>query len=127
MSPRVLCRLSIFALAALGCSFAPDSKVLTGKYSLNRAPYKDSLFINQDNTYKHKFTKTSGQIFEADGKWKYDSLNAEILFKDFVFFSDAGADDLPPGNWYAKVEVTNAGEVRLIYSSEDRIYFSKRQ
>jgi hypothetical protein len=103
--------------------------MLVGKYSFNRFnkdSHNDSLFVNDDSTYKHKFRTDDGRVFEINGAWEYDSVGQEILFKDFRFLTDAGPTDLPPGNWYSKVIVTENGEIRLMYSSENNIYFSKK-
>ena len=116
-------------ISIVGCSNHPDSKILAGKYCFNRFDkdsQNDLLFVNGDNSYKHKFVASDGHVWEANGKWEYDSIGGEILFKDFRFFNDAGPTDLPPGNWYSKVIVTDKGEVRLMYSSENNIYFSKK-
>ena len=123
---KVLLSLMASLFLTICCSSRPEPKILIGKYSFSAAPNQDSLFLNTNNTYKHKFSTGNGQIFEASGVWEYDSINQEILFKDFVFFNNSGSSELPPGNWYSKVNLTNNGEVRLMYSSEDNVYYLKR-
>jgi hypothetical protein len=121
-----LCCLSI--IGGLGCANRPSPKMLVGKYcfnKFNKDSNNDSLFVNENNHYKHRFWTTNGRIFESSGKWRYDSIEQEILFEDFMFFRDEGSN-LPPGNWFSKVKVADDGEVRLMYSSEDDIYFKKK-
>ena len=107
------------------CSQSPPSEALIGKYSFSNPNVHDSLFVNRDHTYKYVFYATNGQIFESSGTWKYDSIGGEITFEDFSFFNDEGAN-LPPGYWHSKVRVTDKGEIHLMYSSENNIYFSKK-
>jgi hypothetical protein len=49
--------------------------MLIGKYYFNRFD-KDSendlLFVNEDNSYKHKFVASDGRIWEATGNWQYE-------------------------------------------------------
>lgn len=119
--------VSIFLLIILGCTSKPDTVNLVGKYCLNRSDNRDSIFINTDNTYTHQYISNNGKLFEVKGKWEFDSLANEILFKDFVFFNDKGACELPPGNWFSKIQSVNNTEIRLMYSSEDNVFFFKRK
>lgn len=112
-----------------GCSNHPDPKMLVGKYYFNKFSKdfeNDLLLVNGDSSYTHRFLASDGHVWEANGSWEYDSIGGEVLFKNFRFFIDSGPTDLPPGNWYSKVTVTEEGEVRLIYSSENNIFFSKK-
>jgi len=128
MNIKILLVLLVLSIAiAMGCSSHQDSKGLVGTYCFNRFSKNsrnDSLFVNNDNKYKHKFWASNGQVFEASGVWKYDSVEQEIQFMDFMFFNDYGSN-LPPGNWFSKVLIADNGEIRLMYSSENNIYFMK--
>lgn len=110
----------------LGCTQkGVDPKMLIGSYCFNEGNDNDSLFLYADKTYTHKFIASNAKVFEAKGEWRYDSLGNEVTFEDFIFFNDEGADN-PPGLWYSKVSLTKEGEIRLIYSSENNIFFSKK-
>jgi hypothetical protein len=116
--------LGVVLLIVLSCSSKLNKEHLPGKYCFNRNDNRDSIFIFKDNTYKHQYINRYGKLFFIEGEWEYDSLDSKILFKDFTFFNEQGADELPRGNWYSKVRLVN-GEVKLMYSSEDNIYFYK--
>jgi|GEM_PF-1487411 len=126
MNIRILFSLFCLSFAvALGCTRPrPDLKMFVGKYCFSR-DVKDSIIISTDSTYRHKFSASNGRVFEAAGKWEYDSIGQEIRFEDFIFFNDNGSDGLPPGNWFSRVQMDD-NEVRLMYSSEDNIYFLKK-
>ena len=53
-----------------------------------------------------------------------DSLQQQ-LFENFSFPNDK-VNNLPPGYWVSRVRLTDKGEIHLMYSSEDNIYFSKK-
>jgi len=114
----------IAILIVVGCFHGSDPKNLCGNYFLN-VDTRDSLFVNLDGSYIHKYSSKQGEIFQSSGDWEYDSIRQRVIFKDFRFFSDMGADDLPPGEWRPKIDYSNSNEVRLIYSSEDNVYFKK--
>jgi hypothetical protein len=126
MYKKLLFNLIGFAIIILGCSSQLNSPIFIGKYCLNAPPFNDSLFLTEDSTYLHKFITSNGSLYQVRGKWKYNSNTDEILFRDFVFFNDSGTDKLPPGNWFSKVYISDEGEVRLVYSSEDNIWFIKK-
>ena len=113
--------LCLFVLS--GCGHQISSKDLIGKYCLNRSLHKDSIFIYDNHTYAHRYHATNNRTFECKGNWEFNPSVNEIKFKDFLFFTDAGNDGLPPGNWDSRVVVTSNGKIQLIYSSEDNIYF----
>ncbi len=111
-------------LCSISCDTGPSVSMLIGEYHSSRRNYNDSIFIKSDHSYKHKYTTADKRIFESVGLWEYDSVASEVLFKDFIFFNEAGIREIPPGNWFSKVK-GHKNEVRLIYSSENNIYYSK--
>jgi len=119
----VSCAVGIF-----GCSSCPDAKMLIGSYYYSHngvSSSKDSIFIYADGTYKYQYLASNGNVFNRQGEWKLDSLGCEILFKNFLFYSDEKSlSESMGGNWYSRVEVVDA-EIRLMYSSEDNIYYAK--
>ena len=48
-----------------------------------------------------------------------DELTGEVKFENFTFFNDSLR-----GNWYSKIKMEE-GVVKLMYSSEDNIYYEK--
>lgn len=120
-------KLTSFLLIILfACSSAPSKDLLIGKYCLNRAENRDSIFINKDYTYKHKYLSHTGKKFEIKGTWEYLPNTSEILFKEFLFFNDSEIDERLKGNWFSKVLIdAKTKEIRLMYSSENNIYFFK--
>jgi hypothetical protein len=115
--------LSLFAL--LGCIRQVTPKTMIGKYCLNRASGRDSIYIYDNQTYVHRFYALNHRVFECKGNWEINKTVNSIKFKNFIFFTDAGRDGLPSGDWDSKIETSSGGKVRLIYSSEDDIYFEK--
>lgn len=112
------------------CSSCPDGKTMIGSYcySHNGIPSsKDSIFIYADRTYRYQYIASNGNVFEREGEWKHDSLSCEILFKNFLFYSDEKSfTQAHGGNWFSRVQVID-GEIRLMYSSEDNIYYAKTE
>jgi len=125
MKKFLLLQLILFFVT--GCFSKPDPKLFIGKYRSNQIDYNDSIFVNENKTYKHKYTTPKGKEFELEGTWEYDSVRMKIIFRDFVFFNNEGTDGLPPGNWISKVQIAEKGEVRLIYAEENNIYYYKKE
>lgn len=121
---KLLLFIGIIPFIVLGCSSQPPREKLIGKYCFNRNNNRDSIFIFEDNKYKHQYINSDGKLFFTEGEWEYDSLSSEILFKDFAFLNEEGADNLPRGNWFSKVDLVD-DEIRLMYSAENNIYFLK--
>lgn len=116
-------------MAVTGCSSCPVTKLLSGKYyySHNGVPSsKDSIFIYADGTYEFRHL-SNGKILKREGEWEHDSVRCMVRFKNFLFFSDeASFQKSQGGNWLSRVRVEN-GEIRLMYSSEDNIYYAKTE
>jgi len=109
-----------------GCTHKTNMKALSGKYCLNTALHKDSILIDSNHTYTHRFHAVNNHTFECKGNWEFNPTTNEIKFKDFLFFTDRGLDGLPPGDWDAKVNDTQDGKIQIIYSSENNIYYEKQ-
>ena len=111
-----------------GCSSCLDAKNLVGSYYYSHnglSSSKDSIFIYADGTYKHQHLTFNKNIFDRHGEWEHESRDCRILFKNFLFFSDEKSfSGSQGGNWYSRVEVVD-GEIRLMYSSEDNIYYAR--
>ncbi|HTD98845.1 MAG TPA: hypothetical protein VK668_06140 [Mucilaginibacter sp.] len=97
-----------------------EPEMLFGKYCFNNGG-TDSIIIYKDHTYKHKYVTGSNKVYEGTGKWKWN-IN-EIDFHDFTFYNDKGSAG--SGLWISKVESTD-NEIKLIYSSENDIYYSQK-
>jgi hypothetical protein len=124
---KKLLLLTILTIAFTGCTSCPSSKMLYGKYSYkeNKKSFEnDFIYIYPEGNYKHQFYSTNGQVYECKGKWTYDSLGCEILFEDFEFFNNQGSRGLPLGNWYSRIQVED-NNIKLMYSSEQNIHYSK--
>jgi hypothetical protein len=116
--------LSFSAISFNGCSSGsiPTPKMLVGKYfySHNGKPsLNECIWIYPDGSYKYQLTD-SGQVFEVKDRWKFDSAYCEISFKKFRFRPDG-----PSGTWISRVRMDGT-EIKLMYSSEDNIYYSKK-
>lgn len=113
-----------------GCNSCPDAKMLVGSYyySHNGVPSsKDSIFIYANGTYKFQHIVSNGDIFQRQGEWERDSLGCRILFKNFMFYQDEYSfSGSQGGNWISRVRLVD-GELRLMYSSEDNIYYAKTE
>ncbi len=118
---QTLCLLLFFS-----CSRSPSKNDLIGKYSFNMTDYNnltavDSIKINSDGTYEYWITDETNVLFSNRSNWSYDSIREFILFENF----DYNVGGIPTGNWFSKV-VIEENEVRLIYSSEENLYFFKK-
>jgi hypothetical protein len=107
------------------CSQSPSERLLPGTYCFSAWGIRDSLFVNKDHTYRYEYYASDGKISKSSGKWSYDSLESQITFENFSFPNDK-RNNLPPGYWVSRVRLTDKGEIHLMYSSEDNIYFSKK-
>lgn len=123
---RIIFGIAIYVLTFnTSCSQSPSESLLPGKYCFNAWGIRDSLFVNKDHTYRYEFYANDGKIVKTSGQWSYDSIGSEITFENFSFPNDK-IDNLPPGYWVSRVRVTDKGEVHLMYSSENNIYFAKK-
>jgi hypothetical protein len=119
--------LTICVLAFItSCSQPPPESALPGTYCFSTWNVHDSLFVNKDRTYRYEVYYASGKISTSSGKWEYNSFGGEITFENFSFPNSEG-NGIPPGYWHSKVRVTDKGEVHLMYSSENNIYFAKKK
>lgn len=113
--------------SAVGCTQKQNfnEEILAGKYCFNHRDDRDSLFLNADNTYTHKFHTYKNGTFDENGTWSFDAATNQVTFENFVFFNEEGADN-PPGIWHSTVEVTKDNEVRLLYAPEHQVYYYKK-
>jgi hypothetical protein len=116
--------VSVLAFGA-SCNQSISEKVLPGTYYFKGWSIQDSLFVATDYTYKHDIYSNDGKISRSSGKWSYDSLRSQITFEKFSFPNDE-IENLPAGYWVSRVRVTDKGEIHLIYSAENNIYFVKK-
>jgi hypothetical protein len=107
------------------CSQTVSENNLPGIYSFNGFGVNDSLIVNEDHSYRHEFYSSDGKKTKSSGKWSYDPIAGEITFENFSF-PNGEIDNLPPGYWNSRVRLADNGEVHLMYSSEDNVYFSKK-
>jgi hypothetical protein len=122
---KIISAVAICVLAfSTACNQSPSETRLPGAYCFSTQYNSDSLFVNKDHTYKHEYYSSNGKLSKS-GEWKYDSLGSEITFESFSFPNDE-LDNLPSGYWVSRVRITSNGEVHLMYSSENNIYFSKK-
>ena len=116
-----------FAGAFLACQADKSCEIrigmLPGRYCFNEGNASDSLFLHDDGTYLHKHFASKSQVLHSKGKWQYDSIAMKISFYDFIFYNETGSINSPGGVWHSKVHLTNGGELRLIYSRENGVYY----
>jgi len=117
--------LPFLVMTNMSCGQSPNSSALPGHYYFNRSNVQDSLIVNTDNSYKHLFYASDGRVFERSGTWAYDSMPSEVRFSDFTFFNNEGPV-LPAGVWISRVRVDDKGNINLMYSSENNLYFLKK-
>jgi hypothetical protein len=120
--------LLIGCLTLLACSSstkesAVNIKDILGRYAYNQNTL-DSILIYSNNTYRHLYYRSDGKLFELSGVWRYDSTISYIFFDDFVGLTDSGPTGLK-GTWGPKV-LFQEGELRLIYSDENNIYYARQ-
>ncbi|XHR97704.1 hypothetical protein ACFJIV_14210 [Mucilaginibacter sp. UC70_90] len=116
---KVFLFLAVCLLCFISCSNNIDPNQLAGTYITNNGS-SESIIITKDHAYKHIFRTKSGCAFENKGTWTYDSRTKQISFNYFIFQLD-----MPAGTWVSKVKTTYKGEIRLIYSSEEDLYYMK--
>lgn len=122
--------MSCLTVAFIACrekSLEIQIQMLPGNYCLNEGNQNDSLFLYDSKTYTHKFFLSESKVFKSKGKWDYDSVAKKISFYDFIFYNENGPTNPSGGVWHSKVHVTNDGEVRLIYSRENGIFYYKNR
>lgn len=117
--------LNLLIMVFISCTNRVEENMLPGKYGYNRSNYLDTIEVFQNNKYLHYFISTSGEKKENTGTWKFDLKNQKIVFDDFVFFNEEG--ESVAGLWISRVKKTNKGEIWLIYSKENRIYYLKSE
>jgi len=113
----------ILVTLSVSCFQKVEQEMLIGTYVFNEENCIDTIIILPNKKYIHKYKSNYGKNYKSYGNWKYDSNLKEIDFHDFVFYNDEGGDI--PGLWIPKVIKTRDGEIRLIYSSENEIYYKK--
>ena len=115
---RVLLILIVF-IGLTACADRIKQEDLIGKYGYSEGG--DTIVINADGSYHHYLTRRTGQRLENRGTWKYDSESNEVLFEKFSFFTE----NSPAGNWFSRIRAKD-GEIDLMYSSENNIYYRKQ-
>ena len=116
--------LYLMIMPFTSCTNRVEENMLPGKYGYNRNNYLDTIEVFQDNKYLHYFILTNGEK-ENTGTWKFVSKNQEIIFNDFIFFNEKGRG--VAGLWISRVKKTSKGEILLIYSKENSIYYLKSE
>lgn len=120
--------LLCLCFALTGCTTCVDYEDLDGtyQYSVNGMfSSNDAIIIYTSGDYKYLRVYSDKSTFTRIGKWSFNDLTCEILFEDFIFSADKRTfSESKGGNWYSKVKLVD-GEVRLMYSMEDNVYFAK--
>lgn len=114
--------LVVLLLVFTGCK-AQTSDQIVGIYCLNSRQNRDSLFLYNDRTYLYKYHSTTKKNYSLSGEWSYDSIRMRVSLKQFSFFSDSGIIEYM-GKWSPRVKNVK-GELRLMYSEENNVYFYK--
>ncbi len=96
---------------------------LHGVYVFSSSP-QDSIIIENGSTYRHVYWTSRNEKYETVGKWIYGQKNEEILFKNYSFFNDKGSSTAS-GNWYSRVRISSNGQIDLMYSRENNIFYRK--
>lgn len=120
---RIINLLYFVACFIASCT-QPNSDMLVGSYCLNRYCGRDSLTLYKNNKYKHKLYFFNGRIVEDFGTWQLDSIRSSVSFENFVFYNDDGSKSMA-GLWTSNVELLKEKEVRLMYSNDQGLYYSK--
>jgi len=119
---------SLMVLLLTNCrekSLEIEINLLPGKYCFNEGNNNDSLFLFEDKRYIHRYFLSETDIYETKGYWQFDSLSKKISFYDFIFYNEMGPINESGGVWNSKVYLTEDGEIRLIYSRENGIFYYK--
>jgi hypothetical protein len=95
---------------------------LVGLYAFNQM--SDSIELRSNNTYYHYYTTVDNKKYENTGFWNFNLEHNEIIFQNFSFFNESGTDGLPKGSWISRINNSN-GKLKLMYSSENNIYYVK--
>ncbi|HCM76992.1 MAG TPA: hypothetical protein DIS90_11455 [Cytophagales bacterium] len=122
----VLCIVVLLLANCKERSSEVQINLLPGKYCFNEGNSNDSLFLFENRSYTHKFFLSETEIYKSKGSWRFDSLTNKISFYDFIFYNEMGPINESGGVWNSKIHITKEGEIRLIYSRENGIYYFKR-
>lgn len=120
--------LSCFVFILIACrdkSLEIQTEMLPGKYCFNEGTNDDSLILYKSKAYVHKYISSKMEVFESQGKWEYDSAALKMSFYDFIFYNESGPINSPGGVWHSRLHITSEGEIRLMYSRENNIFYYK--
>lgn len=101
-----------------GCH--PFQSSLYGVYVSNDKSTRDSIFLNTNHSYLHKF-QLGDTLKIQKGKWRYSF--GKIYFYDFKSY----AGDLPveSGTRITDVDVSYKGDIQIEINSDNNIYYLK--
>lgn len=112
----------------MGCSGIPEEEAAIGGWVANHGKCPDSLFVNADGTYEHRFLSDSGIVIN-NGTWKPEMIDDRGCI-DFINFEFA----LPgygstyrwaPSHWPVEIERTLTGKLRLCLDPDLGYYYEK--
>lgn len=115
----------IFLLSAVfACSQSIDENRMYGTYKWNKGNENMALSLEHDHTNRYGLVNDSTGQFGIVGTWEFRSINNELVLRNFQFLNGDGRSEFPRGNWFSQVKEFE-GEIRLIYSSENELFFLK--
>jgi hypothetical protein len=126
---------TLFLLAALtlqGCKDPSRRETVVGIYHANHGHGDETLTINADGSYHHKYIAPDGDkkrsSFSDEGTWSLisdSSGNQRLELKQFRFgYVDINRDQRP--GWAAMiVEVSWTDQIRLVINDDLGLYFVK--
>lgn len=98
-----------------------------GEFYLNNGLKNDLIILNKDGTYLHKFTTFRGKVYESSGMWTFERKYFQISLYDLVFYDQNGSTNRPGIVFVTGVSVKRDGEIRIYYSTENRIYYTNKK
>lgn len=117
--------LVISAVVFIACSTPVDESKIPGEYKWNRKDKIETLVLNPDGTYLHKFLTKEKELESTTGRWRFFFKQQEILCQDFVIYNEMGREFTITGNWFSAVSIASNNHVRLNYSRDENLYFEK--
>ena len=112
MKIKVILCLLLFVVGLVSCQAITDD-MFPGRYALN-IDNKDSIILNDDYTYEHKYVDSLNKMHRCIGKWDLNFNKTILSLHDFNSFKAHGVDF--KGTWKSYLGM-DEDSVRILYTS----------
>jgi hypothetical protein len=113
MKVKALLYLLPLIVCLASCQTAITDDMFPGKYALNVDSRKDSIILNDDHTYQHKYVDSSNKLHTCNGQWGLNFNKTVLSLHNFNSFKAHGISF--KGTWKSFLSMDN-DSVRILYS-----------